>query len=243
MAISNLLIMPNLNPRIWDDNQKLFPEIRKKLLTISKEFLDEVVGAIKIKYVVLTGSLCTFHWRADSDWDLHIIAEPKEDSYKEVLLDYFATKSKEFNNRHDITLKGYKVEVNLKDIESEYEHKAIYDLIKDNWIIEPKEDQENMLFLDNPKVLELAHKFQNRIDDMIVKGAPLSDFKTLRDELKQLRTKGLQEGGEYSLGNLVFKTLRYSGHLQKIADYRLSLFDKELSLENFIKFYNTKISF
>jgi len=243
MAISNLITMSKLNPRIWDENQKLFPEIRKKLLAISKEFLDDMVGAIKIKYIILTGSLCTFHWRADSDWDLHIIAEPKEDSYEDVILDYFATKSKDFNNRHNITIKGYKVEVNIKDIETEYEHKAIYDLVKNNWIIEPKEDQENMFFLDNPKVLELAHEYQNRIDDLIVQGASLSEFKELRNELKELRTKGLMEGGEYSLGNLVFKTLRYSGHLQKIADYRLSLFDKELSLENFIKFFNSELSF
>jgi hypothetical protein len=56
-------------------------------------------------------------------------------------------------------------------------------------------------------------------------------------------TNGLKEGGEYSVGNLAFKTLRYSGHLQKISDYRLRLFDKELSLEDFKKFFVTELAF
>jgi hypothetical protein len=240
MAISNLSMESKLNPRIWGEDNVLLPEIRQKLLQISKEFLDDIVGPIKIKHVILTGSLCSYQWRAESDWDLHIIAEPKEDSYKDTVLDYFATKSKEFNERHNITLKGYPVEVNLKDIETEYENKAIYDLVKNEWLVEPREPTNT---LDDPEVLKIAHEFQNRIDDMIVRKAPLEDFKVIRDEIKLLRTNGLKEGGEYSIGNLAFKTLRYSGHLQKISDYRLNLFDKELSLEDFKKFYATEISF
>lgn len=229
-----------LNPRIWGEDRKLNSDIKKALLTISKEFLDDVVSPIVIKYIILTGSLCTYQWRPESDWDLHIIAEPKQDTCKETVLDYFKVKSKDFNDSHDIKIKGYKVEVNLKDLETEYQGKGIYDLIKDKWLVEPQEPTNS---LNDPEVLKKAHEFQNRIDDMIVQKAPLKEFKALRDELKQLRTKSLEEGGEYSIGNLVFKTLRYSGHLQKIADYRKSLFDKELSLENFKKFFESEISF
>jgi hypothetical protein len=228
-----------LNSRVWDSERKLHPDIKKALLSISKEFLDDVVAPITIKHIILTGSLCTYQWRPESDWDLHIIADPKEDTCKETVLDYFKVKSKDFNDSHDITIKGYKVEVNLKDLEAEYQGKGIYDLIKDAWLVVPQEPTNS---LNDPEVLTLAHEFQNRIDDMIVQKAPLKEFKVLRDELKQLRTKSLAEGGEYSVGNLVFKTLRYSGHLQKIADYRKSLFDKELSLETFKKFFETEIS-
>jgi len=228
-----------LNSRVWDSERKLHPDIKKALLSISKEFLDDVVAPITIKHIILTGSLCTYQWRPESDWDLHIIADPKEDTCKETVLDYFKVKSKDFNDSHDITIKGYKVEVNLKDLEAEYQGKGIYDLIKDKWLVVPQEPTNS---LNDPEVLKLAHEFQNRIDDMIVQKAPLKEFKALRDELKQLRTKSLAEDGEYSVGNLVFKTLRYSGHLQKIADYRKSLFDKELSLETFKMFFQTEIS-
>lgn len=240
MAISNLAMSTKLNPRIWGEDDKINPEIKKKLLAISKEFLDDIVAPITIKYIVLTGSLCSYQWRPESDWDLHIIADPKPDACKETVLDYFKVKSKDFNDSHDIRLKGYKVEVNLKDLETEYEGKGIYDLVKDVWLVEPQEPTNS---LDNPEVLNLAHKFQNRIDDMIVRKAPLKEFKALRDELKELRTKGLQNGGEYSIENLVFKTLRYSGHLEKISNYRSALFDKELSLEKFKNFFETEISF
>lgn len=228
-----------LNPRVWDSERKLHPDIKKALLSISKEFLDDVVAPITIKHIILTGSLCTYQWRPESDWDLHIIADPKEDTCKETVLDYFKVKSKDFNDSHNITIKGYKVEVNLKDLEAEYQGKGIYDLVKDKWLVVPQEPTNS---LNDPEVLKTAHEFQNRIDDLIVQKAPLKEFKALRDELKQLRTKSLAEGGEYSIGNLVFKTLRYSGHLQKIADYRKALFDKELSLETFKKFFETEIS-
>jgi uncharacterized protein YeeX (DUF496 family) len=239
MAISKLTMASELNPLVWDE-KTLKPEIKKRLLAISKKFLEDVIAPIKIKYIILTGSLCTYTWRPESDFDLHIIAEPSQEDCKETVLDYFKVKSSEFNDKHDITIKGYQVEVNLKDIESEYEDKAIYDLIKDSWIVEPKPYTGDLL--GKPEVLKLAHEYQNRIDDLIVSRAPLSEFKKIRDELRELRKKSLAEGGEYSVGNLVFKTLRYSGHLEKIANYRLSLFDKEMSLETFAKFFETDFS-
>ena len=220
-----------LNSKIWSKSGSIRPKIRTKLLAIAKKFLEDVVAPIKIKNIILTGSLCSYKWRPESDWDLHVIVEVKDDHFKETLLDYFLTKSSEFNLKHNIFIKGYKVEVNLKDEETEYSNKGIYDLIRNVWIIEPL--LPHGLEIGSPEVLQGAHEYQNRIDDLIVSKGSSEDFKALRNDLKKLRQEGLKEGGEYSLGNLIFKTLRYSGHLQKISDYRSEVFDKEMSLEHY----------
>ena len=41
-----------------------------------------------------------------------------------------------------------------------------------------------------------------------------------KDKLKKYRTRGLEDGGEFSNENLVFKVLRRNGYIQKLFDFR-----------------------
>jgi hypothetical protein len=58
------------------------------------------------------------------------------------------------------------------------------------------------------------------------------DVEDLIDKIKKLRKAGLEENGEFSTENLVFKVLRHTGYLKKLYDLKHSLKGKELSLEN-----------
>jgi hypothetical protein len=58
-----------------------------------------------------------------------------------------------------------------------------------------------------------------------------SKVQTLKDKIKEYRQSGLEEVGEYSYENLVFKYLRRSGLMEKLYDSVNKQIDKELSVE------------
>jgi hypothetical protein len=57
----------------------------------------------------------------------------------------------------------------------------------------------------------------------------------VKDKLKKYRTAGLEDGGEMSDENLVFKVLRRNGYIQKLFDFQNEYQDKKLSLKEKIK--------
>lgn len=220
-----------LNQKVWNSENKLHEDIKEKLLQISKIFLKGIETPIKIENILLTGSLASFQWRPTSDFDLHIIVEITDKNCVETASDYFDSKSKIFNKEHDIFLKGYKVEVNLKTEEALLPDKGVYDILRDKWIVFPKTPKRQM---DDVVVLKMAEKIKNKIDSAINSNADLSVLKEIRNDLKQLRTTGLKDEGEYSIGNLVFKKLRHDGYISKLYDYKAKLQNEILSLENYI---------
>jgi hypothetical protein len=53
----------------------------------------------------------------------------------------------------------------------------------------------------------------------------------VKDKLKKYRTAGLEDGGEMSDENLVFKVLRRNGYIQKLFDFQNQYQDNKLSLK------------
>jgi len=224
-----------LNPLIWDVRNNLYDPIKKKLLSISQDFLDTIEAPIEIKNIFLTGSLCTYEWTDESDWDLHIIVSI-EDGYCDELTikDYFDVKSKLYNKEHDIFIKGYPVEVNLKEKEDLLKDKAVYDLQKGKWLVTPVHSE---ITLNNSEVLKKTKEMQSIIDNAIENKVSLEELKEIRDEIKNLRKVGLETDGEFSIGNLVFKNLRHSGYIKNLYDYKAKLVDTDLSLESFSGYF------
>jgi predicted nucleotidyltransferase len=222
-----------LNPYIWDRNKKLYEPIRKKLLEISEDFLDGILLKSKIENIFLTGSICSYQWTEESDIDIHIIAKPEDES--EFSADYFDTKSKLYNKEHNIYIKGFKVELNIKFKEVFLKGKAVYDLKSNKWIKSPIHSEYTLTDMD---VLTKVKKYQNIIDDAIETQSSMNELKKIRDEIKALRVDGLKKDGEYSIENLTFKKLRHTGYIKKLYDYKAKIKDKSLSLESFYKYFN-----
>lgn len=226
-----------LNPLVWGPNKKLQIPIRKKLIQIAKNFLKGVEIPFEIQNIYLTGSLCTYEWSADSDWDLHIIVKTEESYCGEMTVsDYFDVKSKVYNKEHDIHIRGYEVEVNIKEKETIFKGKAVFDLLKNKWVAEPIHPD---ITLSSPEVLKKTKTFQTEIDRAIEKKASLKQLKKLRTKIKELRQSGLESGGEFSIGNLAFKNLRHSGYIKKLYDYKASVQDSQLSLESFSNYFKS----
>lgn len=230
-----------LNPIGWDVNQNLYDPIRKRLIEIAKKFLESIEVPIEIKNIYLTGSLCSYEWTPTSDWDLHIIVKAEEGYCGQLTIeDYFDVKSKVFNKERNIFIKGYPVEVNIKEKEVLLKDKAVYDLIKAEWVAKPVIPDKT---LDNPEVLEKTKKMQNIIDSAIENEASIEKLKKIRDVIKNLRKTGLASGGEFSTGNLVFKKLRHTGYIKKLYDYKAKIQDKALSMESFKNYIKKNILF
>lgn len=226
--------MNSLNDLIWTKNKKIIPSIKRKLLEIAEWVTKNLSDMVEIKNVYFTGSLATYKWTPSSDVDLHIIVDIKEKICDEPVQEFLDLKSKLFNKEHNIFIKGYKVEVNIKDKESELKGKGIYDLLKDEWVIEPTKVTRTV---KDPEVIKKAEKFKKKIDVLIAQQKSLDDVDELKKQIKDMRVKGLQAEGEYSIGNLAFKVLRNSDYLAKLFDYKSRLVDKSLSLESFKTFF------
>lgn len=233
--------MIKLNDKIWGSDNLIIPIVREKLLTIAKKIADDIATLVRIKHIYFTGSLATYRWTPISDIDLHIIVEVLEEHSDDTLDEYFDLMCKLFNHQHNIFIKGYKVEVNIKKEEVLFRDKSAYDLVENKWVKKPSKNTRD---LDDPEVIKLATKYQKLIDNLIGTNGSVEEAKKLKSEIKDLRRTGLEEGeGEYSIGNLVFKKLRNTEYLSKLFDYWHRLEDKELSLEkiNFKKYINISL--
>jgi hypothetical protein len=122
----------------------------------------------------------------------------------------------------------------MKDRETQLKGKGIYDLLNDEWVVQPTKVTRTV---KDPDVIKKAEKFKQKIDLVVTQKGSLESIEKLKKEIKKMRVDGLQKEGEYSVGNLAFKVLRNSGYLGKIFEYKAKLIDKSLSLESFRTFF------
>ena len=142
--ISSFFVKDSLNSEIWDDHDnieesKMKPEIRDGLLDIANEFVEFLGFDIFVQDVTMTGSLANFNWSDYSDIDLHIIYDFKESGEQEELFkDLFNLKKTVFNSQHDITVKGYEVELYVQDMNEPHMSTGVYSVLYDEWLERPE---------------------------------------------------------------------------------------------------------
>ena len=239
--LNSFNIQKTLNPKVWDnyDNinkAKLKESIRENLLLAAKEFLYFVEVDVIISDIVLMGSLVNYNWSNFSDFDLHIIADyeqyPKEQI--DLYTEFFDLKKTLFNLKHDIKIKGYDVELYLQDENSEAYSDGVYSLMNDEFISKPKKGIKQ---INKELVKTKSNQWMRIIDECIeqAKEQNLEDsqetLKKCYKKIKKYRQSGLEEGGEFSIENLVFKFLRRNGYIGKLLEMRDKLLDKNLSLK------------
>jgi predicted nucleotidyltransferase len=235
--INSFSLKKTLNPKVWENPNDpkvatMVPKVRKALLKISEEFIDDLGDDVFVEDIYLMGSLANFNWSEYSDFDLHVIVdferyEEQEELYKEL----FDLKKKLFNDKHNIKIFGYDVEVYAQGVSDESHSDGVYSVMDDEWIHRPTKTHKNI----DMSVLKTKIKgWTDKIDDAIEDAKSESNVETLKkikDKLKDYRQSGLNKDGEFSYENLVFKYLRRSGHIGKLFDEKNKIKDKELSVE------------
>jgi hypothetical protein len=239
--LSSFYQKQNLNPKIWvspnKKGSKIKPEIRSALIDIANEFVEFIGVDVFVEDIIMTGSLSNYNWSEFSDVDLHLIIDYKQFSKEQIDLykELFNLKKIIFNTNHDIKIKGYDVELYAQDSEEPHFSTGEYSVLYDEWIVEPKLESVK---IDTNKIRHKAKEWMSIIDSIIenTSDEDLESSKEViqkfKDKLKKYRQSGLERGGEYSIENLVFKTLRRNGYIEKLFDFQNKLSDKSLSVEN-----------
>jgi hypothetical protein len=221
----------SLSEQIFEGSDGKFSmrgDIRKNLLKISNDFIDSLGIEFFIHDIVLTGSLANYNWSNYSDVDLHILIDFKETDYNlDLLKEFFDAKKNVWNEKHNIIIKGYDVELYVQDVDEEHVSSGVYSILNNKWVVEPDKVKSN---IDDKMILQKSEEYMKKIDLIIKKGGPIESIDELRRKLKEFRQSGLESGGEYSYENLTFKLLRRNGYIEKLLKLKTTLVDKKLSI-------------
>ncbi len=236
--IKSFKIQDTLNPKVWDkdgSSYKLKPTVRESLLKIANEFIDFVDFDIFFDDIIMTGSLAGYNWSNYSDIDLHIIVNfeqfPKEQH--ELFEELFSLKKIVFNDKHNIKVKGFDVELYIQNSEEPHESQNTYSILYDEWIDQSKKED---FTVNKTEITKKAQEWMELIDTVIdmSEEEDLAQAKEIlkkyKEKIKNYRQAGLEKNGEFSNENLVFKVLRRSGYIDKLYNFQDKLIDKKLSL-------------
>lgn len=234
--VSSIQIHDELSPLIWGEDNLLKPDIRKTLLLNAKRFI-EFCDADNLKFddVILTGSMANYNYNENSDLDVHVILDFNQVSKnKEFVGDFFKMKKQLWAEKLPIQIKGHDVEMYFQDNAEPHHSSGTYSLIKNDWIRKPTKKIVN---IDSANIQLKAADLMNAIDDLEDDKSEENFIKkhdALKNKIKKYRQTGLDNRGEYSTENLVFKILRNSGYLEKLVDMKNSYLTQELSINEFI---------
>jgi predicted nucleotidyltransferase len=239
--LNSFLIKDTLNPKVWENPEDpkkaiLMPKVRKALMRIAEEFVDDLGEDVFVEDIYFMGSLVNFNWSEYSDFDLHVIVDferygKQEELYKEL----FDLKKKLFNDKHNIKIFGYDVEVYAQPSSEKANSDGVYSVMNDEWVHIPTKTHKNIdMSVLKTKIKSWTDKIDDAIEDSKFSGET-EKLKKLKDKLKNYRQSGLKKDGEFSYENLVFKYLRRSGHIGKLFDEKTKIKDKELSIERTIQ--------
>jgi DNA-binding Lrp family transcriptional regulator len=217
-VLDSFQLKPSLNPEFWD-REVLRSDIRDQLMLIAQDFFDGLNSPenLVIKDVIFTGSLANYNWSKFSDVDMHVIVdfetiEAKEEFVKQLFDSY----KNLWNKNHNITIKGYDVELYLQDIKETLSANAVYSVKRNKWILKPEKEK----FKINRNIIKnKALSFFDKLKDVKKIYADgnyqkaLDKSQELKDKIKKYRKSGLESGGEFSLENLVFKVLRRTPYM------------------------------
>jgi hypothetical protein len=235
--IKSFYLKESLNSKLWDDFN-LDKEIREDLLKIGKDFFDSIELECEVKDIVFCGSLCNYNWSEKySDYDLHIIIDFKDvDENLELVEKLCDYAKKKWNLEHDIFLKGFEVEVAIqdeKDLKESIKTNRMggaFSVMKNKWLKKPEKIEfvpdEKTIKKKATAIMEVVDEIESKIEE---DKYPIVEKKldSIWKKIKKSRQSGLEEGGEFSTGNLVFKLLRRNGYVAKVMYMKKTSYDNQ----------------
>lgn len=223
-----------LNPSFWV-NDTFNKTIRRKILKIVADFLQEIDLDVPIIDVVLTGSLANYNYNKYSDLDTHIIIDfAKINSDVDLVKEMLDGKRFVWNLRHNIFLNGHEVEVYFENKDEPHISSGIYSILKNKWIKKPKYNPPGDVDVEQlEKKTNFYTNLVTRMYNLLGESGNKEDFKLihnkakkLKDKIIKIRQEALQEKGEFALENLIFKRLRNNDVIEKIINIINLSYDK-----------------
>jgi len=234
LDFSGFTMNKTLNSEIWND-MKLHKDIRTTLLKIARDYIDSLDIKVKLKDITFTGSLANFNWSKHSDVDLHIIIDLGQIEHKTKIKDLLDIKTDSWNAKHNITIKGYDVELYLQLHDQEHHSTGVYSVLHDNWVTKPKFREVS---INKKQITKKYNKIADTFNDIQADYKKHKDYldivdrlEALRDKIKKMRKAGLETKGEFSTENIVFKLIRRNDIMGKLKDLLTKAYDKSVSID------------
>jgi hypothetical protein len=231
-ASKSFRVKDELNPKIWDDFN-IDDEVREDLLKIAEDFYSSTGLEADVDDIVLTGSLANYNWSEKySDYDLHILIDFTQVNDVVDLVKKYADSARSiWNKEHDIKIKGYEVEVYIQDISEPHKSTGVFSLLNNRWNVKPEEfdfePDEDMIAEKGKSVMMMVDELEEQVDEDKY-DAFMEKVQKVWEKVKNYRKSGLEsEGGELSMGNLVFKFLRRNGYIGKIIELKRKSYDNQ----------------
>lgn len=216
-----------LNQKFFNGNV-LREEVRQALLKIADKFKNELDLPFEPVDIYFTGSCANYNYNEYSDIDLHLVYDFEEAGVNaEILSNYLFSAKKVFNDKYDIKVKGYPVELGAENQAEPLVSSGVYSLVQNKWIKEPNNA--------NTEIQEPDAPFYQKIVNDIEEAIQSNDSKVIGDmwkELAQLRKISLADEGEFGPGNTLFKMLRNKKYLERLKDAYYNSESDRLSLES-----------
>jgi predicted nucleotidyltransferase len=214
-----------LNPKLWE-NERLKSDVRGALLRIAQDFVDFIEVPVKVLDIVMYGGNVNYNYTPSSDIDLHLVVDMGAISCEREAAEMFDSKRRLYKLKHDIRIRGIEVELYVEDV-NETPVSSSYSVMRGNWIKKP---DPNMPQYDHAEVEHMTKVWQLVLQEAMKTG----DLQTCRNSLQLLRRYrrlGLATPeAEFSVPNLVFKSLRNDQTLNGMMAMIDRLHDQELSI-------------
>lgn len=217
-----------LNPDLWQDSNTLKPEVRESLLKTAQDFYKDTELTAPIEDIYMLGSSANYNWSPTSDIDLHVVID-----FKKINRDVDLTKQlvdalkSNWNKNHNVTIKGRRMEVYIQDINEKNRSTGVYSVLNNKWVLMP---QKIRVVLDNKLIQQKYTNLALQIK-LAIKEQNLDKLKNILKMLYNMREAGLSKSGEYSVENIVFKTLRSRGFIDLLKNTVNKLYDSQVSVQ------------
>ena len=239
--LSSFKVRDTLNTKIFDSKEHMYGDVRTRMLMIADDFFETLdIGWVEIDDIILTGSLANYNWSKFSDVDLHILLKFEDvDDNTDLVREYFNSKKNLWNEKHNITIKGYDVELYVQDTTEPHVSSGVYSVLWDGWVVKPEKGSKK---IDEKKVTQKVNSLIDGIKHLtkLYTDAEydkvIRSIKTLKEKIKKMRQAGLDREGEYSFENIAFKVLRRMEILDKISKLETMAYDSSLTLDESIRF-------
>lgn len=220
--VGDIKINDNLSI-LFSDNL-LKEDIRNKLLNILYLFIDktideDLIEMFTIDDYIITGSMANYNYNKNSDIDIHILINKKKYNKFNLL----KKDIKIFNLTYSkLKIENYDVELYVQDTYEKHISSGTYSILNNKWVSKPVKGELNL----NDDLI--TNKY-DRIKEVI--NGSLGDLKSIKwviDKLKKYRQCGLDDKGEFSNENLIYKLLRTNGYIDKLYNNLVKLETKEI---------------
>jgi len=219
-----------LCPVAWT-NTSMRPEVRARLIEIAELFVQYLeVPGFEVYDVVLTGSLANYNWTQFSDFDLHVVTDYADLNADDLAEKFYRAKKTIWNDRHDITIYGHEVELYVEDINEPPVSGGVFSVYNGEWIKTPDHKNPNV---NDTAVVRKVQELSDQVERCITTADDPMDLRRLTDKLRKMRQAGLDAGGEFSVENLAYKTIRNMGLIKALHDAYIEKQDDSMRLNEF----------